>query len=180
MNMTHYMELLADNQPWNLLIFMAIPVILAETMAITELYILFTRRLNGVVHQINRLAGIIVGLYFIGVIVYLTQNAVIPLTLGGQWRTFIDVVAVISYLISGLPLIWIALQELGVVNRQLGAEAKLKVHAICVAFFLVFGHVAMIAGMTDPALFGYQGSMHEHASPMPQQPAMAEPGEHRH
>ena len=54
MNMTHYMELLADNQPWNLLIFMAIPVILAETMAITELYILFTRRLNGVVHQINR------------------------------------------------------------------------------------------------------------------------------
>lgn len=25
--MTHYMELLATNQPWNLLIFMAIPVI---------------------------------------------------------------------------------------------------------------------------------------------------------
>ena len=29
MNMTHYMELLAVNQPWNLLIFMAIPVVLA-------------------------------------------------------------------------------------------------------------------------------------------------------
>jgi hypothetical protein len=164
MNMTHYMELLAENQPWNLLIFMAIPVILAETMAITELYLLFTRRMNGLVHQINRLAGIIVGLYFIGVIYYLMKNAVIPLTSTGQWRTFIDVVAVISYLISGLPLIWIALQELGVINKRLTQEAKLKVHAICVALFLVFGHVAMIAGMTDPGLFGYQGQAHGHAA----------------
>ena len=32
MDITHYMELLATNQPWNLLIFMAIPVILAETL----------------------------------------------------------------------------------------------------------------------------------------------------
>jgi hypothetical protein len=34
--------------------------------------------------------------------------------------------------------------------------AKLKVHAICVALFLVFGHIAMISGMLDPAIFGYQ------------------------
>jgi hypothetical protein len=40
------MELLATNQPWNLILFMAIPVILAETVAITELYILFTRKTN--------------------------------------------------------------------------------------------------------------------------------------
>jgi hypothetical protein len=45
--MTHYVELLAVNQPWNLIIFMAIPVILAETLAITELYILFTRKFSG-------------------------------------------------------------------------------------------------------------------------------------
>lgn len=164
MNMTHYMQLLADNQPWNLLIFMAIPVVLAETMAITELYILFTRRLNGPVHTLNRLAGIVVGLYFIGVIYYLMKNAVLPLTASGQWRTFIDVVAVISYLVSGLPLIWIALQELGLVNKRLNTEAKLKVHAVCVALFLVFGHVAMIAGMTDPGLFGYQGEGHGHGA----------------
>ena len=163
MNMTHYMELLADNQPWNLLTFMAIPVVLAETMAITELYLLFTRKLDGVVHQINRLAGIVVGLYFIGVIVYLMKNAVLPITTAGEWRTLIDVVAVISYLVSGLPLIWIALQELSLVNKHLPQEAKLKVHAICVALFLVFGHVAMIAGMLDPGLLGYQGdASHEH------------------
>ena len=66
MNMTHYMELLAVNQPWNLLIFMAGPVVLAETLAITEFYLLFTRNFGGWVHRINRAAGIIVGIYFVG------------------------------------------------------------------------------------------------------------------
>ena len=42
MSMTHYMELLATNQPWNLILFMAIPVILAETVAITELFLLLS------------------------------------------------------------------------------------------------------------------------------------------
>ncbi len=162
MNMTHYMQLLADNQPWNLLIFMAIPVVLAETLAITELYLLFTRKLDGTVAALNRYTGMLVGMYFIGVIVYLTKNAVLPLTTAGEWRTFIDVVAVLSYLISGLPLIWIALQEFGLVNKGLGQDAKLKVHAICVALFLIFGHIAMIAGMTDPSLFGYQSETSEH------------------
>lgn len=164
MNMTHYMELLAENQPWNLIIFMAIPVILAETLAITELYILFTRKFDGTIHRINRFAGATVGIYFIGIIGYLTFNAVIPITQNNAWRTAIDVVAVISYLIGGLPLIWIALQEFGFVNRKLHAQAKLKIHAICVALFLVFGHIAMIAGMLDPGLLGYQGSNHGHGS----------------
>ena len=39
MSMTHYMELLTS--PLNLLLFMAIPVVLAETLAITEFYILY-------------------------------------------------------------------------------------------------------------------------------------------
>jgi hypothetical protein len=55
------MELLATNQPWNLLIFMAVPIILAETLAITELYLLFTRNFQGWVHMLNRAVGITVG-----------------------------------------------------------------------------------------------------------------------
>lgn len=162
MNMTHYMELLADNQPWNLIFFMAVPIVLAETLAITELVLLFTRRFEGPVAQLNRFAGITVGIYFIGVIFYLMKNAVIPITAAGEWRTFIDVVAVSTYLIGGLPLIWIALQELGLVNRGLAKEAKLKIHATCIAIFLVFGHVAMVAGMTDPGIFGYQSATQDH------------------
>ena len=164
MNMTHYMELLAVNQPWNLIIFMAIPVILAETLAITELYLLFTRKFGGAVYYLNKFSGIAVGIYFIGIIIYLITNAVIPITKAGEWRTIIDIVAVGTYLIAGLPLIWIALQELNLVNRTLDQVAKLKVHAICVAIFLVFGHIAMIAGMMDPGLLGYQSQSGGHAS----------------
>ncbi len=158
MNMTHYMELLAVNQPWNLIIFMAIPVVLAETLAITELYLLFTRKFEGAIYYLNRFAGIAVGVYFVGIIIYIMTNAVIPITKAGEWRTIIDVIAVATYLIAGLPLIWIALQEFGIVNKALDQMAKLKVHATCVALFLVFGHIAMIAGMLDPSILGYKGS----------------------
>lgn len=166
MNMTHYMELLATNQPWNLLIFMAIPVVLAETVAITELYILYTRKFNGWVRNLNRAAGIIVGLYFIGIIVYLLMNAVVPITKAGEWRTIIDVVAVSTYLIGGIPMVLIALQDLRVIHKDFSDDKKLGYHAIYVAVFLVFAHVAMIAGMADPSLLGYQGesSMH-HTTP---------------
>jgi hypothetical protein len=166
MNMTHYMELLATNQPWNLLIFMAIPIVLAETLAITELYLLSTRNYTGWVNSLNRMVGITVGLYFIGVIFYLMKTAVWPITQAGEWRTIIDMVAVGSYLISGLPLIYIAFQELGWVNTKATDEVKRHAHAICVALFLVFGHIAMIAGMLDPSLLGYvpdgMSEMHNH------------------
>ena len=158
MNMTHYMELLAVNQPWNLIIFMAIPVILAETLAITELYLLFTRKFDGAVYYLNRFSGIAVGVYFVGIIYYIVANAIIPITQAGEWRTVIDVIAVSTYVIAGLPLIWIALQEFSLVNRALDQMGKLKIHAICVALFLVFGHIAMIAGMLDPSLLGYKGA----------------------
>jgi hypothetical protein len=84
------------------------------------------------------------------------SNAIIPITKAGEWRTVIDILAIGSYVIAGLPLVWIALQELGLVNKALDQMKKLKIHAICVALFLVFGHIAMIAGMLDPSLLGYQ------------------------
>ncbi len=161
MSMTHYMELLAANQPWNLILFMAIPVILAETVAITELYLLFTRKTDGRVRTLSRIAGIVGGVYFAGVMVYLIPHAVIPITQSGSWRTPIDVIAVGSYLLSGVPLILIALQELGLIHRAASAEAKLARHALYVGCFLVLAHVGMIAGMLDPSL------LQPATSPMP-------------
>ena len=155
MNMTHYMELLSVNQPWNLLIFMAIPVVLAETLAITELYLLFTRNFTGWVHSLSRAAGITVGIYFVGIIVYLMNTAVLPITQAGEWRSIIDVIAVGCYLIGGLPLIYIALMELDLANAGKSAEDKRKLHATCIALFLVLGHIAMIAGMLDPSLLSH-------------------------
>ncbi|GHV06919.1 hypothetical protein AGMMS50229_12650 [Campylobacterota bacterium] len=158
MVMTHYMELLAANQPWNLLMFMALPVILAETIAITELYLLYRRKFSGRVRTINRIAGIASGVVFAAIILYLLPNAVVPITAGGEWRTFIDVFAVLVYLLSGVPLILVALQDLGLIQRKLSDEKKLGWHVSYIAAFLVLGHLAMIAGMTDPTIFGYDGA----------------------
>lgn len=152
MSMTHYMELLASNQPWNLILFMAIPVILAETVAITELFILFSRQYQGPVRNINRIASILGGFYFAGVFVYLTITAAIPLTTQGGWRGPADVIAVLAYLSGVVPLLGLALLDLGIIGRKLDIEGKLKQHAIFVAIFLVVAHIAMIFGMLDPAI----------------------------
>lgn len=152
MSMTHYMELLASNQPWNLILFMAIPVILAETVAITELFILFSRQYQGPVRNINRIASILGGFYFAGVFVSLTITAAIPLTTQGGWRGPADVIAVLAYLSGVVPLLGLALLDLGIIGRKRDNEGKLKQHAIFVAIFLVVAHIAMIFGMLDPAI----------------------------
>ena len=56
-------------------------------------------------------------------------------------------------------MVLIALQDLGFIHKGASEERKLGYHAIYVAVFLVFAHLAMIAGMTDPALLGYQGEV---------------------
>ena len=152
MPMTHYMELLAVNQPWNLILFMAIPVILAETVAITELFILFSRQYHGGLRTINRLASIAGGVYFVWVFIHLMFNAVIPLTQNGEWRGPADVIAVVAYLSGIVPLLGLALLDLGITGRCLSDEQKLKQHAFWVAVFLVVAHIAMIFGMLDPTI----------------------------
>jgi hypothetical protein len=159
MNMTHYMGLLADNQPWNLIIFMAIPVICAETIAVTELAILFTRNLTGKLRLVNKITSIFVGIYFTGIFIYLLFNAVIPITSKGEWHGWIDVVAVGFYLLGIIPLLGIALLDLNIIYKNKSQEEKLKVHAIFVGMFLIFAHIAMIAGMVDPTIVSDMPSM---------------------
>jgi hypothetical protein len=150
--MTHYMELLATNQPWNLLIFMAVPVIFAEFIAVTELFILLGRGENQKLRQWNRVAGIIIGIYFTGIFFYLLFTAVIPLTTGGGWRGIADVIAVGFYLLGIVPLGGLALMGLGIVGKSGDDQASLRLHATFVAIFLVVAHVAMIFGMLNPSL----------------------------
>ena len=70
--------LLAALTPLNLLLFMAIPVVLAETLAITEFYILYNNVKSGPVRALNRAAGIIVGCGVGGYDLALAHLASIP------------------------------------------------------------------------------------------------------
>ena len=155
MTMTHYMELLATAQPWHLIIFMAIPVILAETIAVSELYILFTRKLHGGIAALNKYTSILVGIYFAGVFVYLFFTAVIPLTTTGGWRGPADIIAVLFYLLGVVPLGGMALLELGLIGRTRTQERRVMLHATFVALFLVVAHIAMIFGMLNPEVLGW-------------------------
>lgn len=150
MAMTHYMELLSVNQPWNLLLFMAGPVILAETLAITELVILFRHPAPAWVHRLSRIAGLLAGPLMLAIAIHLLRYAVTPLTANGGWRGPADLIAVLAYLLGAAPLVAITLIEIGVIGRT-QREAR-KWHATMVGVFLVVAHVAMIAGMLDPGV----------------------------
>ncbi|SHJ64554.1 hypothetical protein SAMN02745136_00644 [Anaerocolumna jejuensis DSM 15929] len=150
--MTHYMELLATNQPWQLLIFMAVPVICAETLAITEMIILFTRNMTGAAKKVSKATGIFAGIYFLGIFIYLFINAVIPLTTSGGWRGPADVIAVGFYLSGVIPFMGMFLLETGLIGKKRDETGKLKLHAVFVGIFLVVAHIAMIFGMLNPDL----------------------------
>lgn len=151
-SMTHYMELLSTAQPWHLLIFMAVPVICAETLAITEMIILFTRNMTGTAKKVSKATGIFAGIYFLGIFIYLFINAVVPLTVSGGWRGPADVIAVGFYLLGVVPFMGMFLLETGLIGKRRDETGKLKLHAVFVGIFLVVAHVAMIFGMINPDL----------------------------
>jgi len=163
MNMTHYMELLADNQPWNLLIFMGGPVVLAETIAITELYLLYTRNYKSPVRMLNRFCSVIVGFYFSAVFAYLMTTAVWPLTVRGGWRGPADVIAVGFYLAGVVPLLGLTLVDLRLIAGNKDEHGRMAVHASFVALFLIVGHVAMVFGMLDPSVLMGEPAAPTHA-----------------
>jgi hypothetical protein len=135
-------------------------VILAETLAITELALLFNPGAPAVVHRLNRWAGLVAGVWFTGIVAYLLTNAVAPLTSTGGWRGLGDLLAVGSYLLGIVPLAGITLMELGVIGNGT-ARDRAKLHATFVGIFLVVAHIAMIFGMLDPSLLGWHHDGHQ-------------------
>ena len=69
-----------------------------------------------------------------------------------------DMIAVGFYLLGVIPLVGIALVDLGVLG---GTDAKksMTLHATFVGIFLVVAHVAMIFGMLSPAVLGHRSSV---------------------
>ncbi len=62
-------------------------------------------------------------------------DVVVPLTVNGEWRGFADVVAVGFYLSGIVPLLGMALLDLGLIGRKKTELEKLKLHATFVLIF---------------------------------------------
>lgn len=152
---THYMDLLMQNSPWNLIVFMAIPVILAETIAITELFLLKFPGAHPTLAKVNRIAGILAGMAFVAIIVYFIPNVIIPLASAGEFRTWIDATAIFSYILAGIPMILLALLNLKLLFRKVDEQKRTTYAIFLLAAFLVLSHIAMIFGMVDPGIAGY-------------------------
>ncbi len=151
MNMTHYMELLATNQPWNLIRFMVIPVVLAETLVALEFFIVFNRRTEGALRKTSQILSVAAGAYFLLAVFLPLLFTAIP---GIKWRTGIDFIAVWSYLLGVVPLGAMALLDLGLIGKGKTGLEKMKAHFLWLTVFLIVAHVAMIFGMINPEIMG--------------------------
>ena len=162
MNMTHYMELLSVNQPWNLILYMVIPVALAEALVATEFFTVFYRNVQaGAWRTWNKWIGIVLGIYFSGIFLNMMLFTVPNI----EWRGAADVLAVGAYLSGVIPLFGITLLELGIIGARKTDTEKMKLHFLLLTVFLVVAHVAMVFGMVDPTLMGWSpNGMHHHTN----------------
>ena len=152
--MTHYMELLSLNQPYNLILFMVIPVGLTELLVAMEFLTMYhmDSGKNAGYKAVGKFAGIVLGVYFTALVIYFLAK-IYPTI---KWRGYADVIAIYSYLIGVIPLLGIALLELNLIYKNASQKAKLKLHFCLLIFALIVAHVAMIFGMVDPTITGYK------------------------
>ena len=152
--MTHYMELLSLNQPYNLILYMVIPVGLTELLVAMEFLTMYhmDSGKNAGFKAVGKFAGIVLGVYFTALVIYFMAKIYPSI----KWRGYADVIAVYSYLIGVIPLLGIALLELNLIYKNASERAKLKLHFFLLIFALIVAHVAMIFGMVDPTITGYK------------------------
>ena len=162
MYMTHYMELLTTTS--NLLVFMALPVVLAETAAITELVILFSKKSSKTISFVNKLSCILGAAVFLLIDLYIFREVIIPLSENSGWYGLIDKIAVGFYVLGGIIMIALGVVSLNFFGEFLGRRLQGGIRVGLLAAFLVISHVAMIAGMADPRLDSdYRILTEEHA-----------------
>jgi hypothetical protein len=152
MVMTHYMELLSLHEPWFLILFMLVPMVLAETiLAAGAFSLLYKDSRSEKWNSLSHVCGLILGVFFIVATVYIVTSYVPTI----QWRGPIDYISIWAYVLGVIPAVLILLQELGIIFKGLDTTAKIKKHIVLMILFVLFTHLAMVFGMADPQLAGY-------------------------
>lgn len=152
MVMTHYMELLSLHEPWFLILFMLVPMVLAETILASGAFsLLYKDSRSEKWDSLSHVCGLILGVFFIVATVYIVTSYVPTI----QWRGPIDYISIWAYVLGVIPAVLILLQELGIIFKGLDTTAKVKKHIVLMILFVLFTHLAMVFGMADPQLAGY-------------------------
>lgn len=152
MVMTHYMELLSLHEPWFLILFMLVPMVLAETILASGAFsLLYKDSRSEKWDSLSHVCGLILGVFFIVATVYIVTSYVPTI----QWRGPIDYISIWAYVLGVIPAVLIFLQELGIIFKSSDSTAKIKKHIVLMILFVLFTHLAMVFGMADPQLAGY-------------------------
>lgn len=152
MVMTHYMELLSLHEPWFLILFMLVPMVLAETILASGAFsLLYKDSRSEKWDSLSHVCGLILGVFFIVATVYIVISYVPTI----QWRGPIDYISIWAYVLGVIPAVLILLQELGIIFKSSDSTAKIKKHIVLMILFVLFTHLAMVFGMADPQLAGY-------------------------
>ena len=150
--MTHYMELLSLHEPWFLILFMLVPMVLAETILASGAFsLLYKDSRSEKWDSLSHVCGLILGVFFIVATVYIVTSYVPTI----QWRGPIDYISIWAYVLGVIPAVLILLQELGLIFKSSDSTAKIKKHIVLMILFVLFTHLAMVFGMADPQLAGY-------------------------
>ena len=152
MVMTHYMELLSLHEPWFLILFMLVPMVLAETILASGAFsLLYKDSRSEKWDSLSHVCGLILGVFFIVATVYIVTSYVPTI----QCRGPIHYISLWAYLLGVIPAVLILLQELGIIFKSSDSTAKIKKHIVLMILFVLFTHLAMVFGMADPQLAGY-------------------------
>ena len=148
MLMTQYMSLLMANSPYNLIFFMVVPMVIAETIAITEIVLLFSSKPLLKVHSLNSISGIVML-----VLVFLfIKGLVLPANEQNLWKGWIDYASALLFMAAVIPLVLMSLLQVNLIFRKANKRTKMAVKIVLLSIYLVTSHAAMVFGMLDPAL----------------------------
>ena len=152
MLMTQYMSLLMANSPYNLIFFMVVPMVIAETIAITEIVLLFSSKPLLKVHSLNSICTFISGIVMLVLVFLFIKELVLPANEQNLWKGWIDYASVLLFMVAVIPLVLMSLLQVNLIFRKANKRTKMAVKIVLLSIYLVTSHAAMVFGMLDPAL----------------------------
>lgn len=152
MLMTQYMSLLMANSPYNLIFFMVVPMVIAETIAITEIILLFSSKPLLKVHSLNSICTFISGIVMLVLVFLFIKELVLPANEQNLWKGWIDYASALLFMVAVVPLVLMSLLQINLIFRKANKRAKMAVKIVLLSIYLVTSHAAMVFGMLDPAL----------------------------
>lgn len=152
MLMTQYMSLLMANSPYNLIFFMVVPMVIAETIAITEIVLLFSSKPLLKVHSLNSICTFISGIVMLVLGFLFIKELVLPANEQNLWKGWIDYASALLFMVAVIPLVLMSLLQVNLIFRKANKRAKMAVKIVLLSIYLVTSHAAMVFGMLDPAL----------------------------